>query len=55
MLDKMIEMLDCAAPGWFQEVYGPKARRLTTKDKKKIEELLKILTPQIDADNRQRD
>jgi hypothetical protein len=51
----MIEILDHAAPGWFQEVYGPGARRLAPKDKEKIEELLKILTPQIDAENRQRD
>jgi DNA polymerase sigma len=55
MVDKMREILDRVAPGWFQEVYGSKARRLTTKDKEKIEELLKILTPQIDAENRQKD
>jgi hypothetical protein len=55
MLDNMIEILDRAAPGWFQEVYGPKAHRLTPKGKEKIEELRKILTPLIEADNRQRD
>jgi hypothetical protein len=55
MLDNMIEILDRAAPGWFQEVYGPKAHRLTPKDKEKIEELRKVLTPLIEADNRQRD
>ena len=44
------------APGldWFHEVFGPKANRLTPEAHEKIEEMLKILTPQIDADNRQR-
>jgi hypothetical protein len=55
MLDKMMEILDRAAPGWFQEVYGPAAHRLAPEDKEKIQEMLKILTPQIDAENRQRD
>jgi integrase len=55
MLDKMREILDRTAPGWFDEVYGPGARRLTPKAKEKIEEMDKIITPLIDAENRQRD
>jgi hypothetical protein len=55
MLDKMKEILDRAAPGWFQGLHDPRASRLTPKAKEKIEELLKILTPKIDAENRQRD
>ena len=31
MLDKMREILDRMALGWFQEVFGPKAHRLTPK------------------------
>jgi hypothetical protein len=39
----------------WQISYGPKAHRLTPKAKEKIQELQKILTPLIDAENRQRD
>jgi hypothetical protein len=57
MLDKMREILDRVAPGWFDEVYGPgaAAHRLTPKAKEEIEELVKEITPQIEAENRQRD
>jgi len=57
MLDKMREILDRTAPGWFDEVYGPgaAAHRLTPKGKEKIEEMLKIITPLMDAENRQKD
>src|SRR5215831_13347498 len=57
MLDKMREILDSTAPGWFDGVFGPgaSAHRLTPKDQEKIEELLKEVTPLIEAENRQRD
>jgi len=53
--DKMIEVLDRVVPSWFQEVYGPRADRLTPKQHEKVKESLKILSAQIDADDRQRD
>jgi uncharacterized protein YgfB (UPF0149 family) len=43
------------ASGWFHEVFGPEAHRLTPEANEKINEMLKICTSQIDADNRQRD
>jgi integrase/recombinase XerD len=55
VMDKMTEILDRVAPDWFQEVYGPNAQRLTPKAHEKIKEWLKILTTQIDAENRERD
>jgi len=55
MLDKMREILDRTAPGWFQEVFGPKASRLSPEANEKIKEWLKILNPQIDAENRERE
>jgi len=55
LMDKMREILDRTAPGWFQEVFGPNAHRLTPTAREKIEEFKKILTSQIDAENRQRD
>jgi integrase/recombinase XerD len=55
--DKMTEILDRTAPGWFEEVYGPgaPAHRLTPKGQEKIQQLLKEVTPLIEAENRQRD
>jgi hypothetical protein len=55
VMDKMTEILDRVAPDWFQEVYGPNAHRLTPKAHEKINGWLKILTAQIDAENRDRD
>jgi small-conductance mechanosensitive channel len=57
MLKKMREILDHKAPGWYDQIFGPgaSAHRLTPKTQKKIEELLKEVTPLIEADNRQRD
>ena len=55
MPDKMREILDRTAPGWFQEVFGPNAHRLTPEVHKKIDGWLKILTPQIEAENRERE
>jgi hypothetical protein len=57
MLDKMREILDRTAPGWFEEVYGPgaAAHRLTPKAKEKMKKLLEEITPLIEAENRQRD
>jgi hypothetical protein len=57
VMDKMREILDRVAPGWFQEVYGPGAakNRLTAKGKEEIQKLLKEITPQIEAEKRQRD
>jgi len=53
--DKMREILDRVGPDWFQEVFGPKAHRLTPKALEKAKEFLKILTSQMDAESRQRD
>jgi integrase/recombinase XerD len=57
VMDKMREILDRTAPGWFDEVFGPgaSAHRLTPKGQEKIQQLLKEVTPLIDAENRQRD
>jgi hypothetical protein len=56
-LNTMTEILDRTAPGWFDEVYGPgtSAHRLTPKGQEKIQQLLKEVTPLIEAENRQRD
>ena len=54
MLDKMREILDRTAPGWFQEIFGLEAHRLSPEAHEKIDEWLKILTPQIEAENRER-
>jgi len=53
--DKMIEILDRVAPSWYQEVFGPKANRLTPKTHEKLNESLKIVESLIDVENRQRD
>jgi integrase len=55
VMKKMTEILDRVAPDWFQEVYGPNAQRLTPKAHEKINGWLKVLTSQIDAENRERD
>src|SRR5215469_12542684 len=55
--DKMAEIIERVAPGfdWYHEVFGPKANRLTPEVHKKIDEWLKILNPQIEAENRERE
>jgi hypothetical protein len=57
VMQKMREILDRVAPDWYQEVYGPNAHKLSDNPKavEKINEWIKILTAQIDAENRQRD
>ena len=54
--DKMAEIIERVAPGfdWYHEVFGP-ANRLTPEVHKKIDEWLKILNPQIEAENRERE
>jgi hypothetical protein len=57
VMQKMREILGRVAPDWYQEVYGPNAHKLSDNPKavEKINEWIKILTAQIDAENRQRD
>ena len=55
VMEKMREILDRVAPDWFHEVFGPKANRFTPKTLEKMDEWLKILTSQINTDDRQRD
>jgi hypothetical protein len=55
VMDKMTEILDRVAPSWFQEIYGPKANRLTPKGLEKVKESIKIVTSIADAENHQRD
>ena len=57
VMKKMREILDRVAPGWFDEVYGPgaAAHKLTPKAREKVNEWIKILTAQIDDENRHRD
>jgi hypothetical protein len=55
VMAKMREILDRVAPDWYQEVFGPRANKLTPEAHKKVDEWHKILTAQIDAENSQRD
>jgi hypothetical protein len=55
VMKKMTEILDRVAPDSFQEVYGPNTQRLTPKAHGKINGWLKVLTSQMDAENRERD
>jgi hypothetical protein len=55
VMEEMREILDRVAPDWYQEVYGPHARRLTPEAHEKINEMLKYCTSQIDVENSQRD